>query len=221
MKVMARAQGEWSDLTVMCITIPSSANVDRSRRIPLWHWLTETPLRLLCAGGGISLALGLLYPLYGLPITDVWLLFNLFFGILPFFIFALLLDDLPGRLKVTPLRYVAYGSLFFLMLAGQMVFHLSMALGDGPGWVYLVTTLFPWIWFLRVFDNFLKTSYLSGQKGSRALFLSLLWGGVSATVAGVVLISWQPMPLLVLIGGLSYLLPGSLFYLVSRFSLTP
>jgi hypothetical protein len=151
--------------------------------------------------------------------TDVWSLFNLFFGILPFFVFSLLLNDLPLRLKVTPLRYVTYGSLFFLMLAAQMVFHLSTALGDGPGWVYLAATLLPWIWFLRLFDNFLKTSYLSGQRGSGALFKSLLWGTTCAAVTGVVLISgWQTITMLALIGGLSYLLPGSFFYLVSRYS---
>jgi uncharacterized membrane protein YjjP (DUF1212 family) len=151
--------------------------------------------------------------------TDVWSVLNLFFGILPFFIFALLLDDLPRRLKVTPLRYVAYGLLFFFMLTGQMVFHLSTALGDGPGWIYLMTTLLPWIWFLRVFANFLKTSYLSGQRISRALFISLFWGAASVAVTGIVLISgWQTTPVPALISGLSYLIPGSLFYLVLRYS---
>jgi hypothetical protein len=151
--------------------------------------------------------------------ADEWPLFNLMFGILPFFLFALLLDTLPHRLKVTPLRYVTYGSLFFLMLIGQLLFHLSSALSDGPGWVYLVATMLPWVWFLRVFDNFLKTSYLSAQRGNRALFICLLWGAASAAVTGGILLSgWQTMPMIALVTGLSYLLPGSLFYLVSRYS---
>lgn len=205
----------------MCITIPSSANVNRSRRIPLWHWLTESPLRLLSAGGGLSLIPALSQGLMGRSLAVEWTLFNLLFAILPFFVFALLLDHLPIRLKVTPLRYVAYGSLLFLMLAGQVVFYLSTALGDGPGWGYLAATLLPWIWFLRLFNNFLKTSYLCVRQGSLGLFMSLLWGAASAALTGAVLASgWQaiPMPMPVLIGGLSYLLPGSLFYLVSRYS---
>jgi hypothetical protein len=218
MEIMARGGCGWSDMPVMCITIPSSANIERSRKIPLWHWLTESPVRLLSAGGGFSLALELLHRLMVAPMADHWSIFNLFFGIFPFFIFAQLLVYLPYRLKVTPQRYVGYGSLFFLMLASQILFHLSMRLSDGPGTAYLIATLLSWVWFLRVFSNFLKTSYKTRQKWNKGLFIALLWGLASGVAAGVALVSgWQTIPILALITGLSYLLPASLFYLLSRY----
>jgi hypothetical protein len=202
----------------MCITIPSSANIDRSRKIPLWHWLTQSPVRLLSAGGGFSLALGLLHRLMGGSLVDDWQVYNLLFGILPFFLFAQLLAYLPRRLKVTPLRYVGYGSLFFLLLVGQILFHLSIVLGNGPGMLYLSVNLLSWGWFLRVFSRFLSTSYITGQKWNGGLFIALVWGAVSGGAMGVVLISgWLTIPMLALVAGLSYLLPASLFYLFSRY----
>ena len=149
----------------MCITIPSSANIDRSRQLPLWQWLIDSPIRLLSAGGGISICLGLLHWRYGMSVTDGWLSFNLLYGVLPFFLFPQLLAYLPSRLKVSPLRYVGYGSLFFLMLAAQLVFYLSIILGDRPGMTYLLLTLMAWLFLLRVITNFLRSSYVAAGCG--------------------------------------------------------
>ncbi|MGD8914777.1 MAG: hypothetical protein PVI97_20250 [Candidatus Thiodiazotropha sp.] len=202
----------------MCITIPSSANIDRSRKIPLWHWLTQSPVRLLSAGGGVSLLPALWHSLSVSPMADGWQVFNLLFAILPFFLFALLLAYLPSRLKVTPLRYVGYGSLFFLMLACQLLFHLSILLGEAPGITYFVVNLIAWLWFIKVFGDFLRSSYVRDQKWSRGLFISLLWGIVVGAATGIALISgWLTMPIMALIAGLSYLLPASLFLLFSRY----
>jgi hypothetical protein len=203
----------------MCITIPSSANIGRSRKIPLWHWLTQSPLRLLSAGGVVSLLPALLHGLSVSPVADGWSVFNLLFAILPFFVFALLLAYLPGRLKVTPLRYVGYGSLFFLMLACQLTFHLSILLGGEPGIGYLAVNLIIWLWFIKVFSDFLRSSYVRGRQRCRGLFISLLWGFVVGAAAGIALISgWLATPMIALIAGLSYLLPASLFYLLCRYS---
>lgn len=150
--------------------------------------------------------------------ADGWPVFNLLFAILPFFLFALLLAYLPNRLKVTPLRYVGYGSLFFLMLVCQLLFHLSIILGGEPGITYLVVNLIAWLWFIKVFSDFLRSSYVRGQQWSRGLFISLLWGGVVGAANGIVLISgWLTTPIMALIAGLSYLLPASLFCLVSLY----
>jgi hypothetical protein len=150
--------------------------------------------------------------------ADGWPAFNLLFAILPFFLFALLLAYLPSRLKVTPLRYVGYGSLFFLMLACQLLFHLSIILGGEPGITYLVVNLIAWLWFIKVFSDFLRSSYVRGQKWSRGLFISILWGFVLGGITGIVIISgWLVTPKIALIAGLSYLLPASLFYLLSRY----
>jgi hypothetical protein len=150
--------------------------------------------------------------------ADGWPAFNLLFAILPFFLFALLLTYLPSRLKVTPLRYVGYGSLFFLMLTCQLLFHLSIILGGEPGITYLVVNLIAWLWFIKVFSDFLRSSYVRGQKWSRGLFISILWGFVLGGITGIVIISgWLVTPIIALIAGLSYLLPASLFYLLSRY----
>ncbi|PVV08750.1 MAG: hypothetical protein B6D77_11345 [gamma proteobacterium symbiont of Ctena orbiculata] len=203
----------------MCITIPSSANIDRNRQLPLWQWLIDSPIRLLSAGGGISICLGLLHWRYGMSVADGWLSFNLLYGVLPFFLFPQLLAYLPSRLKVSPLRYVGYGSLFFLMLAAQLVFYLSIILGDRPGMTYLLLTLMAWLFLLRVILNFLRSSYMTGRLWHRGLLIWLLWGVASGCMAGLFLISGSittaPLSLL---AGASYILPASLFYLVLRYS---
>jgi hypothetical protein len=160
----------------------------------------------------------LLHSLSISPVADGWPVFNLLFGVLPFFLFALLLVYLPSRLKVTPLRYVAYGSLFFLMLVCQLLFHLSIILGGEPGITYLVVHLIVWLWFLKMFSDFKRSSYVRGQKWSGALFISLLWGVIVGGATGTVLISgWLETSAMVSIAALSYLLPASLFFLFSLY----
>ncbi|MES9968581.1 MAG: hypothetical protein ABW092_01020 [Candidatus Thiodiazotropha sp.] len=203
----------------MCITIPSSANIASGRQSPLWRWLTDSPVRLLSAGGGISICLGVLVWLFGPAVSAAWQGFNLLFGILPFFLFAQLLSLLPKGLKVTPLRYLAYGSLCFLMLAAQVVFSLSIMLADGPGVTYLLLVMTAWLFLLRVIINFLRSSFVTARIWQRGLFISLLWGLASGCITAFFLVSGSLTTALPpLLAGIGYLAPASLFYLVLRYS---
>ncbi|MBT2968640.1 MAG: hypothetical protein KME56_04995 [Candidatus Thiodiazotropha sp. (ex Ctena orbiculata)] len=198
----------------MCITIPSSAHVRRSRRIPLWGWLTDSPARLLPAGGLLSIAFWL--SLFNPMDMDAWAGFNLLFGILPFFLFAQLLLHLPRLLSVTPPGYLRYGLLFFLLLGAQFLFFLSSMQGDGVGLLYLLLLSLSWILQLRLVTNFYGFSYLSGRFCNRILFYALLWAGLIGAVTLVSLSAgWIGNPLWPLLAGILYLLPLMIFLLIA------
>jgi hypothetical protein len=193
----------------MCITIPSSANVEHSRRYPAWQWLSATPLRLLAFGGVISLIVWVAFALFSKSPDWVWLVMDLGFGIVPMFIFGIMLNTLPVWLKVTPLRYVRYGMLFFLMLASQMFFYGTLLMGWEPGIFYAVLLLLIWLMMLNHIHQFLKTTYLKSVLIERGLQISLLWGLMvgSALMVSQLISSGATSVLFSGLGLLSYLLP--------------
>ncbi len=130
----------------MCITIPSSARAGRESASgsPVWRWLIDSPLRLLAVGGIFSLLLSGGFALSDGSVVTPWSWFNLLFGILPFFLFGLLFHVYPEWLRGTPVRYARFGSLFFLLLGGQLAYYLSTLMADGPGVVYLLILLLGW-----------------------------------------------------------------------------
>jgi hypothetical protein len=146
---------------------------------------------------------------------DGWTVFNLLYGVLPFFLFGLLLARLPRRLGVTPPRYSSYGLLFFLMLAAQLLRHLPVLPGGGMGLGYLLLVSVSWWFLLRQVFGFLKFSYRSDRIWDQTLFYLMLWGGA---MGGLTLLSlglgWMLSPLGPLLAGLSYLLPVLLIVLI-------
>ncbi len=206
----------------MCITIPTTAHTGRSREIPLWRWLRDSPARLFPAGGLLATLLWLWRALFGESAVDAWMVFDLLFGVLPFFLFGQLLARLPLRLGVTPPRYSSYGMLFFLMLAAQLLVHFSNLPGGGMGLGYLLLVAVSWWVLLRLVFNFLKFSYRTRRTWDQALFYLLLWGGA---MGGLTLLSlrlgWITTPLGPLLAGISYLLPASLIVLIAMVKTSP
>lgn len=209
-------------LSPMCITIPSSANVGRSRSFPAWVWLTETPVRLLTAAGLFSLLLWLIELLLLQGQSWDWMIFDLMFAILPASLFGAVLSHMPIWLKVTPLRYVNYGMLFFVILATQLVFHLSIIFSGSPGPFYLSLLLITWIACLKLVKNFLSSSFQRRRFIEQALF-SLLLGGVSlgALLAVLNLSGALEGQQYYWLAGLSYLLPLVVFLLIRSLRETP
>ncbi|MES9850752.1 MAG: hypothetical protein ABW170_02835 [Candidatus Thiodiazotropha sp. L084R] len=201
-------------LSSMCITIPSSANVGHSRSIPAWVWLTETPVRLLTAAGLISLMLWSLQLFLMQSQSWNWMIFNLVFAVLPASAFGVVLSYMPLWLKVTPLRYVNYGMLFILILASQLVFHLSIYFGESPGLFYLSLLLIVWAVCLKFVKNFLASSFQRHRLFEQGVFAALLMGGALGVLLTVLSLTerlegqhyyW--------LAGLFYLLPLVIFLL--------
>ena len=205
----------------MCITIPSSANVGRSRAFPAWVWLTSSPFKLLTFGGVFGLSLWLLQMALGRTSDWEWMILNLLFGVAPMFLFGVLLSYLPDWLKVTPLRYVHYGALFFLMSIAQLVFHASLLFAGGPGLVFLGLLLFSWGLVLKYVRQFLSASYQKGLLPEWGLFIILSWGAVTGAGLSAWHLIWgDASPWLCWLGGLSYLPPLILLTLF-RFTRAP
>jgi hypothetical protein len=144
-----------------------------------------------------------------------WMVFDLLFGILPMFISALLLTHMPNWLKVTPLRYVNYGLLFFLSMTSQLAFLASMALSGAPGLFYLLTLMTSWSVLLKYINGFIRSSYQRRMIVERGMFISLLWGVLVGIVLSVLLIYGLVNGVIYgVLAGNSYLFPLTLFLLV-------
>ncbi len=157
----------------MCITIPSSANVKRARQWALWQWLSATPVRLYLSGGGLFLLLALAMDLTIPAPAAGWRQFNLIFAIAPTLILGLLFEDLPRLLKVTPLTYVRFASLFFLLLLTQVAFLVDGLRGMPPGLLYLIGLGLVWGLSLGTLHGLIRFSY-AGAAGRALVILYLL-----------------------------------------------
>jgi uncharacterized protein involved in response to NO len=160
------------------------------------------------SGGLFSLLLWLLSMAFTRLPASEWMVLNLMFGVIPMFAFGLLLHVLPQWLKVTPLRYVSYGALFFLMLASQLVFYLSLMFSEGPGMIYFTLILLSWLLMLKNTKQFFNSSYQKSLLIEQGLFITLLFGGSLGVGLFVLQLTgvFSSVPLCWLGGG-SYLLP--------------
>ncbi|MEW8624519.1 MAG: hypothetical protein AB2551_02050 [Candidatus Thiodiazotropha sp.] len=216
---MVPEAGQWRYFSIMCITIPSSANVARSRSLPLWNWLAESPLRLLSAAGLLSLLFALVQWRFYPPASLQWPLLNLLFAITPTLFLGFSLSYMPIWLKVTPLSYVGYGLLFVLILIVQLVFHLSMLFGETAGLLYMILLGISWLVSLKVLRGFIQRSFQRRHFLQWGIFAALLWGCLlGALFALTALFGVQLSQSLYWLGGLSYLLPLTAFLIISSVS---
>jgi hypothetical protein len=177
----------------MCITIPSSANVKRAHQWVIWQWLAASPLRLYLIGGGVLLIVALSMALTIREAVPGWFQFNLLFALIPCLLFAPLFEYLPGLLKVTPLTYVRFASLFFLLLLTQLLFHAAGFLGRAPGLVYLLSLGLFWALVLLTLKGMLRLSFVGIAGMAAALFhLLLLVGIVGLLIATGLSSGWLP-----------------------------
>lgn len=168
----------------MCITIPSSANVKRARQWGAWHWLARTPLRLFGFGGVLFLSLALLQMLFSDVGFTLWPAYNLLLLILPALLLGPLLTHLPARLKVTPIRYVGYAALFFVLLLGQLAFLAARLRGAEPGLTYLLLQALAWSMGLGLFQRMLAGSYRSDLRPGWILYIVVTAAGVAGLLFG-------------------------------------
>jgi hypothetical protein len=172
-------------LRLMCITIPSSANVKRSRQWVLWQWLAATPLRLFVFTGALYLTASLLQILLSSGGLTPWSAYNLLFLVLPSLMLGPLLQRLPGILRVTPISYVKYATLFFLLSASQLLFHGALVQGAAPGSIYLTLLALAWSLGLILFKGMLTASYRRDLRLGWALFLLALATGAAGVLVGI------------------------------------
>ncbi|MET0051085.1 MAG: hypothetical protein ABW095_08395 [Candidatus Thiodiazotropha sp.] len=199
----------------MCITIPSSPNVARSRSFPLWNRLAASPARLLGFAALISLSAWCLMWLFSTAANPLWMTADLVFAVLPIGLFGLMLGRMPEWLKVTPLRYVNYGILFYLLLTAQLVFHLSILLGAQPGWLFGLLSLAGWWLVLKYTRQFFMATYQRTITLENAIRLLLNWGAVATAGGYLALLLTQAGSLMILaLAGLSYLLPLAILLLI-------
>ncbi len=201
--------------TIMCITIPSSPNVARSRSFPLWNRLAATPLRMLGFAALIGLSVWLLMLMFSTAADPLWMTADLVFALLPTGLFGILLSRLPEWLKVTPLRYVNYGILFFLVLTVQLVFHLSILFGAQPGWSYALISLMSWWLMLKHVRQFFAATYQRKIAIEQVIRRFLYWGA-AATAGGylALLLTHSGSLMILAVAGLSYLLPLAILILI-------
>ncbi len=178
----------------MCITIPSSANVKRAHQWVVWRWLSASPLRLYLIGGGLMLVAALAGELAGLQMAAGWDQFNLLFALVPVLLLGASFEWMPGLLRVTPLTYVRFSSLFFLLLLSQLLFHADALLGEVPGLFYLLTLGLVWSLSLMTLRGMLRRSYvgLAGMAGS-IVHLLLLAGVAGLGIAIGLVGGWLPL----------------------------
>ncbi|MET0067816.1 MAG: hypothetical protein ABW076_15835 [Candidatus Thiodiazotropha sp.] len=194
----------------MCITIPSSPNVARSRSFPLWNRLAASPARLLGFAALLSLAVWGLTWLLAIRADPLWMAADLAFSILPMGLFGILLSRLPQWLKVTPLRAVNYGILFYLLLTAQLLFHLPILFGAQPGWLHGLLSLAAWLLLLKQTGQFYAATYQRNIGLERGMRVLLIWGGAVATLGYLGLLLTDSASLsIITAAGLSYLLPLS------------
>ena len=143
----------------MCITIPSSANVNKARPWIVWQWLAASPLRLYLVGGAMLLAVAQAMTLAGIESTEGWGRFNLYFALLPGVLLGRVFSVLPRLLKVTPLSYTRFAFLFFLLVLSQVSFHLYAALDEAQGLFYLLSLGTVWGLSLQAVRGLLRFSY--------------------------------------------------------------
>ncbi len=199
----------------MCITIPSSPNVARSRSFPLWNRLAATPLRLLGFASLISLAAWMLMLVLSTTADPLWMAADLVFAILPMGLFGILLRRLPEWLKVTPLGYVSYSILFFLLLTAQLVFHLSILFGAQPGWLFALLSMAGWLLVLKHNRQFFAATYQRTIAIEQAIRRFLNWGAVAAAGGYLVLLLSHAASLMMFaLVGLSSLLPLAILILI-------
>jgi hypothetical protein len=177
----------------MCITIPSSANVKRAHQWVVWQWLAASPLRLYLIGGVLLLIVALSAALTIPNTAPGWFQFNLLFALIPCLLLAPLFEYLPGLLKVTPLTYVRFASLFFLLLLTQLLFHATGFLGQAPGLLYLLSLGIFWVVVLLTLKGMLNLSFAGIAGMATALFHLLLLAGVVGLLIATGLSSgWLP-----------------------------
>ena len=173
----------------MCITIPSSANVKRVRQWIVWQWLTASPLRLLgCGAGAAFIAALLLFHISPRGLSNTWTRYNLLFAVIPWLLFGVLFEVVPGWLKVTPLRYARYGLLFFLLVLSQLLFHLSSLTQAGAGIAYLLSLWVAWWLALSSLKGLLNSSYRPDIGRLQWLYRLILLAGLVALVYGLFLL---------------------------------
>jgi hypothetical protein len=178
----------------MCITIPSSANVKRARQWVVWQWLAASPLRLYLIGGTLLSMASLVVERVGLEAATGWSHFNLHFALLPTLLLGVLFEWLPGVLKVTPLTYVRYAFVFFLLLLSQLLFYTGLLWGQTPGLLYLLPLALAWGISLQTLRAMLKLSYVTLAGMAVALFyLLLLLVGAGLFIALGLLGGWQSL----------------------------
>jgi hypothetical protein len=172
----------------MCITIPSSANVSRARQWIVWQWLAASPFRLYLIGGLLMLASLLVGALAGLEVSAGWGQFNLLFAVVPVLLLGVVFEWFPRLLKVTPLTYVRFASLFFLLLLSQLLFYLAALLGQSPGLLYLLVLGLVWGSSLQTLRGMLRLSYtgLAGMAAAIVHLLTLVGVAGLAIAAGLV-----------------------------------
>ncbi len=196
----------------MCITIPSSANVKKARQWALWQWLSATPLRLFLIGGGgfllVALALDLVMP----ASPGEWRRFNLVFAVAPALMLGPLFAYLPRLLKVTPLTYVRYAALFFLLALTQLAFLFDALMGTPPGLLYLLCLGLFWglsLWTVRGLFSFSFSGLAARARSILYLLVAIamtglvlaagLYGGWLATPPAYLWIGVLPLHLFVLL----------------------
>lgn len=163
----------------MCITIPLSANVKKARQWGVWQWLAATPLRLYLIAGLLLSSIALAVELTGLVGAAGWSQFNLLFVLVPCLLLGAVFQWLPGVLKVTPVSYVRYASLFFILLLSQVFFHAAVLRGEVPGLFFLMSLGAAWGLLLRTLRNLLKFSYSAIAGMAAAVFHLLLLAAVA------------------------------------------
>jgi hypothetical protein len=177
----------------MCITIPSSANVKQAHQWVVWQWLAASPLRLYLIGGVLLLIVALSAALTIQDTAPGWFQFNLLFALIPCLLLAPLFEYLPGLLKVTPLTYVRFASLFFLLLLTQLLFHATGFLDQAPGLVYLLSLGIFWGLVLLTLKGMLRLSYAGIAGMAAVLFYLLLLAGLFGLLIATGLSSgWLP-----------------------------
>ncbi len=199
----------------MCITIPSSPNVARSRSFPLWNRLAASPARLLGFAALLSVLAWSMMWIFSTTADPLWMAADLAFAVLPMGLFGILLSRLPEWLKVTPLGYVNYAILFFLLLTAQLVFHLSILLGAQPGWSFVLLSIGGWLLVLKHNRQFFAATYQRTIAIEQAIRFFLNWGAVAAAGGYLVLLLTHAASLMVLaLVGLSSLLPLTILILI-------
>ncbi len=173
----------------MCITIPSSANVKQARQWVVWEWLAASPLRLYLIGGGLMLLAALAQRLYGMEMAAGWAQFNLLFALMPTLLLGGAFAWLPPLLKVTPLTYVRFASLFFLLLIVQMLFHADGLLDETPGALYLLPLALAWVTSLSTLRGMLRLSFTGLAPMAAAVLHLLLLAGTAGLLIAVGLVS--------------------------------
>ncbi len=196
----------------MCITIPSSANVKKARPWSFWQWLSATPRRLYLIGGGLFLCAALGMDLARPSPVAGWRQFNLLLAIAPTLMLGPLFDRLPRLLRVTPLTYVRYVSLFFLLALTQLAFLIDGLRGTSPGLLYLAGLALAWGLSLTTLRGLIGLSYRGDAgRASAILYLLLmialtglvlaigLYGGWLTSLPGYLWGGLLPLQLLVLL----------------------